>query len=414
MYSEEDKKILKSHVTNIDDDIYCITNLPPEVVAVLFAYVSRSPNTFKENLIKLIKSKDLDMGQLIATFQEQGLDYQQAKERARSFHEKWVVGYGHGSVAEHAVAYVAMENISILSTKVIEDNRLCAFTEKSTRYQVFDRNRYYKPKNLMAHPLGKVYEETCNFLFDTYCDLTPKMIEFVKKDFPKPDDWTEARYENTMKAKACDVIRYMLPISTLTNLGMTINARNAEHAIRKLLSHPLEEMQYLGQRLKEEIQKIIPTLVKYADTNSYIKETNQAMSQLTETTLAPIKAKNKPVTIVNYDPDAENKVIASILYPHSNLPYEEIIKQVGFMSKEQKDKVLDEFHQRMSKHDWPLRELEHLNYTFDILIDYGAFRDIQRHRICTQTNQDATIKHGYSMPREIIEAGFEKEYQEFM
>ncbi len=414
MISPEDKQILKNHVTNIDDNVYCIINLPPEVVAVLFAYVSRSPNTFKENLIKLIKSKDLDMGRLIATFKEQGFDYEQAKDRARKFHEKWVVGYGHGSVAEHAIAYVALEDVSILFTKVIEDNRLCAFTEKSTRYQVFDRNRYYKPQKLMSHPLGKLYEETCNFLFDTYCELTPKIMDFVQKNFPKPDDWTFARYESTMKAKACDVVRYILPVSTLTNLGMTINARNAEHAIRKMLSHPLEEMQFLGQRMKEEVQKIIPTLVKYADENKYIKETNQAMAQLTKETLPPKTSKNKPVTIVNYDPDAENKVIAAMLYPHSSLPYEEIIKQVGFMSKEQKDKIIEEFHTRIDKHDWPLRELEHINYTFDILIDYGAFRDIQRHRICTQTNQDATVEHGYSIPREIIEAGFEKEYTQCM
>ncbi|UCD03405.1 MAG: FAD-dependent thymidylate synthase, partial [Candidatus Aenigmatarchaeota archaeon] len=147
--SQEDKKILDNHVSNTDSNIYAIFNLPPEVVAVLFAYVSRSPASFRENLLKLIKSKDLDMDELIQSYSFKGLDYGEAREKARKFHERWVVGYGHSSVAEHAVAHIALEDVSILASKVIEDNRLAAYTEKSTRYQIFDKGRYYKPPKLM-------------------------------------------------------------------------------------------------------------------------------------------------------------------------------------------------------------------------------------------------------------------------
>ncbi len=405
-FTKEDIELLKRHVSNIDKNIYVIYNLPPEVVAVLFAYVSRSPLSFRENLLKLIKSKDLDMGKLIHAFESQGLDYEEAKEKARAFHEKWVVGYGHSSIAEHAVASIAIENVSILASKVIEDNRLASYTEKSTRYQIFDKGKYYKPRNIMESEFAKVYEETCDSLFDFYAEVMPKMMEHMREKYPKPEDMPDRLYESITKARACDVVRYVLPASTLTNIGMTANARTLEHMIRKLLSHPLKEMNDIGLAIKEEVKKIIPTLVKYANKNDYIVETNNVMENLVKEMVKNEKpSPSKPVVLVGYDTEAENKTVASIIYKYSNLPYEQILKKVKAMSEEEKRKVINEYVKRMSKHDWPMRELEHVYYSFDILVDYGAFRDLQRHRMCTQTNQDVTIAHGFEMPKEFEEIG---------
>ncbi|MFH1364120.1 MAG: FAD-dependent thymidylate synthase [Candidatus Aenigmatarchaeota archaeon] len=410
-FTDEQKQILRKHVSNLDRDVYLVYNLPPEVVAVLFAYVSRSPASFRENLLKLILGKELDMGRLIEVNQDQGLDYQEAREKAMKFHEKWVVGYGHGSVAEHAMASIALENISILATKVVEDNRLASYTEKSTRYQVFDRNRYYKPKRLMESRFGKLYEDTCNHLFDVYVELTPHMFEYMRKKYPKPEEMKDGLYESVTKARACDAIRYLLPASTLTNLGMTVNARNLEHAIRKLLSHPLEEMRDMGTDIKTEVQKVIPVLVKYAEYNKYIHDTNQGMEkhQIQDT-----PQNNDVVRLVEYDRDAENKIVSSILYKYSKNPYQQIREKVAGMSQEGKKKVLDDYLKGMDRHDWPMRELEHTNYTFDILMDYGAFRDVQRHRICTQTNQDVTTDHDYEIPQDLVDAGFKDKFVECM
>ncbi len=411
VFSEDDRKILEKHVTNVDSDIYALYNLPPEVVAVLFAYVSRSPASFKDNLLKLIKNKDLDMGELITTFRDKGNEFEEARRKAKEFHEKWVVGYGHSSVAEHAFASIAIENVSILATKVIEDNRLASYTEKSTRYQVFDRNRYYKPSRLMNSDQGKRYEDFVNSLFDFYTENMPKMMEFVRSKHPMPEGMSERLYDSISNARACDVMRYALPAATLTNLGMTINARALEHAILKLLSHPLEEMNNIGTSMKEEVTKIIPTLVKYADRNEYITETNQSMQYLSNNGHSDDQ---KPVSLVEYDQEAENKLIASILYRYSEKPYEQIKKEVESMGTEEKAKVMDGFLGKMGKHDIPMRELEHVYYTFDILVDYGAFRDIQRHRMCTQTNQDLTTRLGYSIPKEMEETGLRDQYVELM
>ena len=372
--------------------IYTLEGLSPEIRAVTFAKCSRSPESFADI------AKEL------------------TEEKSSEFHEKWVVGYGHSSVAEHAVLSIAIENVSILATKVIEDNRLVSYTEKSTRYQIFGRDKYYKPKKLRNSSFGKLYEETANHLLDTYTALTPKVIEFVKNKFPRDPGMTEKMYETTSKAKSCDIIRYILPIATLTNLGMTINARNLEHAIVKLLSHPLEEMQDIGRELKEAALKTTPTLVKYADANQYMKETGESLQRSTISILAGegVQKNQNQAVLIAYDQDALDRVVTPLLYKYSKLPYQKIKEKIKNLSQTEKEKILDQALNKMGQFDHPPRELEHTYYTFDILVDYGAFRDIQRHRICTQTNQEITPDYGYAMPDEIIEAGFKDNYETCM
>ncbi|MFA5133998.1 MAG: FAD-dependent thymidylate synthase, partial [Patescibacteria group bacterium] len=337
--------------------IYTLEGLTPEVRAVCFAKCSRSPESFDEI------AKEL------------------TEEKSSEFHEKWVVGYGHSSVAEHAILSIAMENVSILATKVIEDNRLASYTEKSTRYQIFDKNRYLKPAKLIESPLGAIYQDAGDFLFDTYEKLSAPMLEFIKKREPKGEKTAEKMYESVCKAKVCDNIRYLLPTATLTNLGMTINARNLDWAITKLLSHPLEEIQEIGAGLKSESAKVTPTLEKFAAPNPYLIETQKELGSLSKWLYEKeTPTENTPVKIVDYDKDAENKLIAALLYKGSNLPYSQIKEKVDKMPRSIKELIIDESMKRRSPFDRPLRELEHIYYTFDILMDYGAFRDVQRHR----------------------------------
>lgn len=372
--------------------IYTLEGLSPEIRAVTFAKCSRSPESFADI------AKEL------------------TEEKSSEFHEKWVVGYGHSSVAEHAVLSLALENVSILATKVIEDNRLASYTEKSTRYQVFDRDKYYKPKKLMASSLGPPYEETANFLFDTYTDLVAKVMDYVKTKIQKTEEMTDKMYETACKAKACDIVRYILPTATLTNLGMTVNARNLEHAIAKLLSHPLEEMQDIGRELKEAAKKSTPTLIKYADANTYLEETEKSLADLTKNILGVenVAPQENEAKLVAHDDDALDRVITPLLYKHANLPYPKIAEKVKNLPQVEKEKILDEALKRMGQFDRPLRELEHTYYTFDILMDYGAFRDVQRHRICTQTNQEIAPDYGYAIHEDIVAAGFQKKYEECM
>ena len=368
--------------------IYALpNNLMPEVKAVTFAKCSRSADPFDKIAAEL------------------------TEEKSAEFHEKWVVGFGHSSIAEHAVISLAVENISNIATKVIEDSRLASFTEKSSRYQIFNKDKLYMPENIVNSELKNVYLDAVNSLMDAYEEMASPMMDFVKQKYSRTLEQDEKLYDMVSKARACDNLRYLLPAAVLTNLGMTINTRELEHLIKKLLSHPLKEMQDIGKEMKEKAMEAAPTLIKFADKNNYIFETKKRLKEIAESNLDIDAGQNQAVTIVDYDADAEDKLISAILYPYSNLSYNEIMAKVKEMSQEKKADIIDETLKRRDKFDAPLRELEHIYYTFDILLNYGAFRDVQRHRMCTQSNQPITVVHGYDLPPEIREAGWEEKFK---
>jgi thymidylate synthase ThyX len=424
VFTETEKLILAKHVTNVDDDVYCIKNLPEEVVAVIFAYVSRSPNSFKRNLLNLLGSGDLavDMN-LVHDMYGDSKTMAEAKQKAMKFHEKWVVGYGHGSVAEHASIKFAIDKVSIVVTKILEDNRLGSYTEKSTRYQVFDKDVFYLDPKLMDSKYKDDVKIVVNLLFDTYERFQAPITEFVKKKNPKPEGVNEKAYENSIKAKVCDIIRYILPAGTLTAMGFTFNARTAEHAIRKLLSHPLAEARAVGQKMFEEGSKICPTLLQFAKHSPYIEDTNKDMLALTTSLIKGDLQKTLdgkttkaadvvPVKTIFFDEDAEDKLIAAILYEYSQLSFNEVFAETKALSRETKEKILDEYLKRRGPFDRPMRALEYVYFTTEIVCDYGAFRDIQRHRMNTQTNPLFSTHFGYDVPDEIAEIGgdLKKEY----
>jgi thymidylate synthase ThyX len=333
-FTPEEVAVLRPYVTNVDRPIFALRNLPEEVVAVLFAYYSRSRESLRRNLLKLILEKDLDLGERLqwAAADRDGLAL--ARQKAKEFHEKWVVGYGHASVAEHAVAHLAIEDVSIVASKIIEDTRLASYTEKSTRYVVFDRDKFYRVPGLMASRHGRLYEETCSFLLETYTRLTEPVVAAIKRETPREEKQTDRGYETACKAKSCDILRYVLPAATLTNIGMTINGRLLEHMITKLLSHPLEEAREIGSLMKDEAQKIIPTLIKYADRNAYMAETRQAMETLATEQLAGCVPEEAPeVSLVRYPEDVEDQLVAAILYGYAAHPWRQVQEQVRKLSR---------------------------------------------------------------------------------
>lgn len=369
-------------------NIYLLKDLSPEVKAVTFAKCSRSPDSFKDIAKELTEDK------------------------SRKFHEKWVVGYGHSSVAEHATLSIAIENISILGTKVIEDNRLASYTEKSTRYQLFNKDTYYIPETLKKDPeLLKLYTETSDYLFNQYELFNIKVSDYLKTKIQKEGDISDIQYNTKIKSKTCDTCRYLLTTATQTNLGITINARSLEYAIKKLLSHPLEEMQRIGRVIKDVALEETPTLIKYATESKYLIETEKNLTSKIKNIIGKSESSDQNyVTLVDYDKDAENKLILALLYKYSTLSYNEIQNKLNNISQKEKEEIIDIALKDRSDFDQPIRELEHIYYSFDILTDYGAFRDIQRHRICTQTNQLLTCDYGYETPEIIKEVGLENEY----
>jgi len=369
-------------------DIYLLDpkQFSPEVIAVTFAKTSRSPESFREIAAGL------------------------TDEKSAEFHDKWVVGYGHASVAEHAVLHLAFENVSRLAIESIESNRLASYTEKSTRYQVFERDSFYTPTTIAASKYADLYRDTMHLLFDTYFASVDPVRAVILKKYPRQDGENEKKYEGRIRSKWIDNCRYLLPTATLANVGMTANARVLEHAITKMLSHPLEEVRAIGAEVKRVAERETPTLVKYANRSEYVAKQMQPAKDETKQT----DTSREAVRLVDYDRDAEVKVVAACLYRDGGLDFEQARAKAQAMSAVERQQVIEAVLAQRGDFDVPLRELEHTTLTLDCVMDQGAYFDVKRHRVMTHTPQPLSIDLGYAVPQVIAEAGFAAEYDRAM
>ncbi|MBI2867052.1 MAG: FAD-dependent thymidylate synthase [Chloroflexi bacterium] len=370
--------------------------LSQEQIAVVFAMTSRSPEPFDEIAKKVTEAKAAD------------------------FHQRWVVGYGHASVAEHAVLHMAVENVSRLVCDDLEDNRLASYTELSSRYQVIDAGSYLVPPEFAQPAKGKgrkagllaFYREACDGLFQTYHALIPRVIDYLKTQQPQEKGENEKAYTLRMRRQAMDHVRILLPASTLTNVGVTMNARVLEHAITKLLSSDLAEAQQLGSELKTEGRKITPTLIKYATDNRYLTLTRRAQTHLSKQqhSIEMPADEESHAKLVDYDRDAQDRVVAALLYRDSDQPFEAVRERAKALPVAEKEQVIDAALRELGPHDAPLRELEYTYYTFDMLLDYGAYRELKRHRMQSYIAQALSPRHGYVTPDLVREAGCEGDF----
>ena len=364
--------------------------LTEEQLAVVFAMTSRNPQPFKE------------IAEAVT------------EERAADFHERWVLNYGHASVAEHAIVHMAVENVSRLACDTLEDNRLASYTEKSSRYQVLDQGSYHVPSELDGHPLSEVYVGTCDALFRSYEEAVELVRHRLEEATPRNEGERDAAYSLRLRRVATDVCRFLLPAATLTNVGVTMNARSMEHAIRKLLSADLSEERELGEELKTEGRRITPTLIRYADRNEYLALTREARMEQPDAVDAPEPLDDCRAELVHYDTQAESKLVAALLYRFSGGSYREIWQRVESMTAEGREAVVHNALDRLGPHDIPVRELEMVDYTFDLVMDYGAYREFKRHRMQTYVPQPATVDLGYVVPELVIEAGAEGLFRDAM
>ncbi len=385
-------------------DIYLLSprSLSPETIAVAFARTSRSPESFREI------AKEL------------------SDEKSAQFHEKWVVGYGHASVAEHAVLHLAFENVSRLAIESIESNRLASYTEKSTRYQKWGPEDFTVPPELENHALREEYLQTCRSLFQAYADSLAPVRTLIEKKTPRRENESDEAWDRRVRSQYVDTCRFILPAAANANLGMTANARVLEHSIRKMLSHELAEVRQIGETVKQVARAETPTLVKYADAVPYLKETfaefNQremAKSERPSTMDHGPLENHDPQSsewcrLIEHDPEAESKVLAAVVYRFGELSFAAAHKYVCDLPVEERRNLARSLLERLGEHDIPLRELEYSAYTFDLLMDQGAYAEFKRHRMMTQTAQRLTTRLGYAVPRLLAEAGFETRYHAAM
>jgi len=410
-------------------EVFAVYGVEPEIQAYAMAKYSRSSLSMKESLREMNTQK------------------------AEKFLNTFYFQYGHRSIADLAHIALAVERLSILAAIELADEQRWDGQERSTRYQDFKKSGYYIPDFGADDEARKLYCETLDFLFAEYEALSAHMTQHLISITPKPADMKQEAYERTLKARAFDITRYLLPLATNTSLGEIVNARTLETQVAHLLSHPHTEVRQLGKSLKnaagsaaynvnaessrdlvEQIRKlspelgaraerellhevrVAPTLVKYADPNPYEMESRRELRQaarelLKSEQLAPSKA---IVDLLDEEP-LEVEIATTLLYEHCHFSYRQVRQALQVSGERFRREIIDLGLRHRGKYDEMLRGFRAgQQFRFDILMDIGGFRDMHRHRRCIQVMQGFTTQHGYEMLLDVQDAGMRFRFETAM
>lgn len=385
---------LAAFVTNLDKPVYALRGLPPEVVAVLFAQVSRSAAGFRENLLELMEEDGLPLPPASTA------GFQQA--RASAFHEKWVLGYGHSSVAEHATLHLAVEDLSILAAKALEEARLASFTEKSSRYQVFHAGRFHVPAEWRGLPEEEEALGLVDDLYAAYGRLYKTRLAELEAQ-GRPEALSPRAWRQALHAGACDTARYLLPAGARTSLGMTVNARSLAHLIRRLRAHTLEELRALGEALEEEGRQITPVLLKHAHPSDYQRGLPDLLKACLPAAVEAAQTTPPRVRVLDVTPQGEQRVLADWICQVHDLPLEAARQLAEALDKQAVATLFQQILGGRGPHDAAPRALEQASVTVEFCLDYGAFRDLQRHRLASQTLTPLGCRWGWELPDELLD-----------
>jgi len=422
--TKQEKENLSSYLSDVDADVFVISNLNPEVVGAALARYSRAPTGLKETVVREFLNPDGTPNEV----------------KGSELIDRVVNKYGDESVAELAVAPLCIENVSNLMTKIIEDCRIGGSPiEESTRYVLYDVKRdeqwrYVRPESIMKSGLAQTYVQTMDFLFETYAGLVEPMQNFFRKKLPVSEFKIEIErdgrivlvggddlkneneqrahrlaYGFTMRSAACDVIRCILPASTKANMGLVGNGRFYSGLISKLLSQELDEGWLLAENIRKALNTQIPTFIRRAKKNDYIAENQRSIRELSIALFKNIPIQTAPEVVLIEDrvEDYTINLLSNIIFPyvqHSTMQIREVIRT---LSEEKRTEILSTaIGNRKNKRDRPPRAFEYgYPINFDVVTGFAEYRDLQRHRMLTQQRQDMNVSLGYSVPEEIEEMG---------
>ena len=422
-FSPEEADILRRYFTNLDQPVFALVNLPEVVKGALFARYSRSMSSLRRLFLDEFVD-DLDITGDVTIDATVGL------RRAEALYDRVFFEYGDDSVAQLGGVHLACEQASNLLTKVLEWGRLMAYLEQSTRYIAYDqrlggRYRYYRDSQVLNSSLGTRYVGDIDRMFLTYSELVPVMQDFFRANMPKEPGDSDFAYRQAIKARALDSIRGLLPAASLSNVGIYGTGQAYEALLLRMRAHPLPEARSYADMMLTELRKVIPSFLKRVDlpdrgglTSRYLAGNRAAMDDLADRTFGD--AVGGPVTddsveLVDYDPDGETKMIAAMLYPHTSLADRTVESRVRAMSAAERVAVVRAYcGDRQNRRHRPGRALERVYYRFDVLSDYGAFRDLQRHRMLTIEWQPLSTRHGYVRPEAVDAAGEDEEFDAVM
>ncbi|HUQ49604.1 MAG TPA: FAD-dependent thymidylate synthase [Terriglobales bacterium] len=409
-------------------NVFAVHGADPEVQAYAMAKYSRSALSMKESL------KELN------------------EQKAEQFLNTFYFQYGHRSIADLAHVAFAIEKLSLLAAIVLVDEQRWDGQERSTRYQNFKKSGFYTPEFGADQASLELYTDTAKMLFTEYEILSEGMFRYLEERTPKPAEMDQGQYDRTLKARAFDISRYLLPLATNTSLGQIVNSRTLETQIARLLSHTHGEVRQLGELLKQAARepsynvnhnrmrevleqvravdagladkiapellrevRVSPTLVKYASANAYEMETRKQLRQaaaelMKDAAIAPAKS----VELLEED-SLEIELATTLLYANCHYPYKQLQEAVVSLSEDRRREIIDLGLNQRGKHDELLRPFcAGQKFRFDVLMDVGGFRDMHRHRRCTQIEQGFTALHGYDEPEEIRPSGMKDRYRQVM
>jgi len=412
---------------NNQTEVFAVHGADPEVLAYAMAKYSRSALSMKESLREI------------------------SSQRAEQFLNTFYFQYGHRSIADLAHIAFAIERLSLLAAITLVDEQRWDGQERSTRYQNFRKSGWYMPEFGADASSSQLYVETVEKLFTTYHTVFEAVFASLKDQVRKPEEMKQEAYDRTLKARAFDVARYLLPLATNTSLGQIVNARTLETQISRLLSNPVAEIRQLGEKLQAAAAgaawnvagadlaalqrdiaaldpalgeraaalltrevKTAPTLVKYAARNDYQTRTREELGQAAAELLGKEPIEDRPLVDLVDDADTlEVEIAATLLYGACHYPYRQVRRHVAALSEARRNEMIDLGVRHRGRHDELLREFSAGgSLRFDILMDIGGFRDMHRHRRCVQILQPFTYEHGFAIPEGVPEAGVQPLYEE--
>ncbi|KKR51195.1 MAG: Thymidylate synthase complementing protein ThyX [Candidatus Curtissbacteria bacterium GW2011_GWA1_40_16] len=454
-FSKEEAWYISPFFTNLDKNVFAAKYLPSEVLGALASRYSRSTKgvrrLFFDEYIKPILEPNLEpashrganasrgggafkrelkeaetMKTELAAFVDflhthGGWESVVNSKRARNFFARWLAAYGDDSIAQMAGAHLFLEGVSQIATKTLEDFRIgFAPLEKSTRYVAFNTKiagnwQCFIDPDLAKSSYGAEYKKMMNMLFRRYSDSIEPLSKYLRRKFKQEEGQTDRAYRETINAKSYDVLRAYLPAGTLTNVGFFGVGQAFEYVITKCLASPIYEMRELGKAVQTELMKVIPSMVERASSprgkiyQKYVAKTEKALEQLVSK--VSNVSKGEDVELVEWDVDAEDRIVASLLYKYATVSYRQIKEQVSKMSEKQKTSIIKKaVAARQVRQHRLVRAFENTYYKFDVIGNFGCYRDLHRHRMLTQERQRFTTELGFDVPPDLAAAKLEKPY----
>jgi len=427
-FTAEEEAVLRRYVTNLDQPVFALVNLPEVVKGALFARYSRSPKSLRRLFL------DEFVGELDISG-DATVDATVGLARAEQLYEKVFVEYGDDSVAQLGGVHLACEQSSNVLSKVLEWGRLMAYLEQSTRYIAYNQRlengqyRYYRPPEILDSLHGARFVGEMDRVFDTYGALMPRMQAWVAERFPQQAGDSDFVYRQATRAKSLDALRGLLPAASLSNIGIYGTGQSYEQLLLRMRAHPLPEARHYADMMLVELRKVIPSFLQRVDVparggewSDYLSSTQERTSRLVSRLWPELGPLDSPaqgdegepeVTLVDFDPDGEEKVLVAACFSQLGCSEREAARRVRLLGQEDRVALLAAYvGDRRNRRHRPGRAFERTDYRFELVTDYGAFRDLQRHRILTIEWQRLGISLGYDVPELVADAGLAERYDE--